>query len=141
MEINVKEMLKPTKVLEIGPVKIHLQGVDSAQYYFIESIKGRTFTSQEEAEKSSFEYFSRMVKSCVKKVEGITINGQDWDITLTPDGKEMTSESYEFLREILDRLIIDYQANVAKEIMAFFAESKMKRLQSIEFKTDDKKKI
>lgn len=139
-ELNIEQIVRPTKILEFGVVKIHLQGSDSIQYDYIHSVMQRTFLDYEQVENATREYYKRLICSTVKKVEGVQFNGEDFELKFSQDGRVITDSSYELLNLLMDKILQDHKTNLNPEIKNFFYESREKALASIEFKIDDKKK-
>lgn len=140
MELNLKEILNPVKVLEFGKIKIHLEGIDAAQEHYIEAIKFRAYKTQSERDKAMAVYVQRMICSTVKKVEGVTVNGVAWDVSFIDETKkEIDLASYNVLNKVFTALAKDF--DFATEIIKFYNTNKDSLPDGISFeKEEDKKK-
>lgn len=140
MELDLKSILYPVKVLEFGKIKIHLEGIDPIQEHYIEAIKFRPYPSQPERDKAMAIYIQRLICSTVKKVEGVTVNGAAWDVSFIDDTKkEIDLTSYNVLNKVFNKL--SKEIDFASLIISFYNTNKDSMPDGIEFeKEEDKKK-
>lgn len=142
MELNIKDLAIPEKILDLGKIKIHLKGLDTIQEQYIEVIKYHRFTQIEDIDRAGTEYMRRLVSCMVKKVEGVTVNKKPWDVSFI-DGKksEITKESYNVLVKIMDKVP---EKKIIDLIQDFYKEQRQAQIDGIEFEVDseetDKKK-
>lgn len=136
-DLSPKKMARPTKVLEFGPnkkIKIHLKGVDTPQEHYIDVIKYRYYDSQADRDKAGIEHIRRLICCLVKKVEGVKLRGEPWDVEFTDETKEeITLESYVVLDKVMNKLAAE---QVSTLIMEFYHDQKKEQLDGIELDLD-----
>ncbi len=142
-ELDIKLILCPTKVVEVKTktgevIKLHLEGADTLQEHFIESVKYRPYENQAERDKAGAEYLRRLISSCVKKVEGVKVNGSPFEIQfLDSSKKEMDLKSYFLLNKIFESLNVDFSS----EVLKFYSDTKNKLPDGVTVEVgEDKKK-
>lgn len=133
-ELNIDNLITPKKVLEFGNIKIHLQGVDAPQEHYIDVIKLRTYKDLAEADRAGAEHFRRLISCMVKKVEGVKLRGQPWDVTFTDGSKrEITLESYVIIDKVLSKLA---EQKATQLVLDFYAQQKKDLSDGIELDVD-----
>jgi len=147
MSLRISSIIKPTKVVEFKikdgkdqiVVKIHLEGVSSMDEQYIESVRFKRYKTDSEADKAGLMYVSRLIRHCVKKVEGITLVDENDKETpfevefMTDEKKEITDDSYTMLM----RALADQE--VVEEVLGFYNKSNNLRIKKKAVKKNKKK--
>lgn len=116
--MNINIILNPVKVLELKEIKLHLEGTTPIVEAEIEQYRLLPANTQEQRLANGRLYIQKLITHCVKKVEGLQINGKDWDVQFKDNrSKEITDESYNILMRVFDVYV---QSDVVGEIIDFY---------------------
>lgn len=128
---------EPKAVLEFGVVKIHLEGVKALQEQWIESLKYKAYQTDEEREQAGLIYIKRVITSCIRKVEGLSIKGVPFDVTIDPKTNCISDKDYNTLLKIFDKII---QKDFTMQTMDFYNKNiRPIELDNVVVKEDKKK--
>lgn len=111
----IEKLICPEICLEIGEAKLYLRGPDAKMNQWIEAPKARNLdkdgnfapTSTEDLELIGAEIFSRIMRACVQKVDGVVFNvdGKEIEYKVEKDARGvMTIRSYTALMFILNKM-------------------------------------
>jgi hypothetical protein len=138
-ELDLKSILFPKKVLEFGNIKIHLEGCDTQQEHYIESVLTRYYPTQEEKDQALALYVQRLICSVIKDVEGVKVNGVKWTPQfIDSTKKEIDLASYVVINRLLTQL--SKKIDFSTEIVNFYTNLKSSIPDGIEFDIEDDKK-
>ena len=104
----INDLVCPEKTITSDSgITVHLRGVDFPKEQWIEAPKSRNFETYDQAEKAGSEVFSRMMRSIVRKVEGVYLKidegkEEEWTPQYDVDGL-MDLQSYTILMRVLNQ--------------------------------------
>lgn len=145
-----KELLdsitNPKTVLEFGNIKVHLEGVTPEQEAWIVAPMTRNYQTQPEVDEASAEYIQRLVRSCVKKIEGVYLKNEDgteyaFEVQFIDDSKKLIDlTTYVFISKLFNKLLKDYSVDFGEKTVEFY-KSSLFLPDGIRLDIDDKKKV
>ena len=140
----LSEITLPKAIIKVGAVKIHLEGVTPDQEAWIVAPMTRNYDTQPEKDQAGSEYTQRLMRSCIKKVEGVLIDVDGtscpFEVQFVDDSKKLIDlTSYVFISKLFNKMMRDKQVDFGEQIIGFY-NSSLFLPDGVTFATEDEKK-
>jgi hypothetical protein len=151
-KLSVSFAKNPSKILDFGTLKIHLKGPSFAQeqYIAVPIVQARSSLDNDFKEKCGIEYVERVIKTCVKQVDGVELEEVETTIVDGEEVENATTRDFvlEFVDEAKSRItdesfyilmkVIAGTPEVISQVQSFYHKTAFVKVSEIEI--EDKKK-